>query len=83
LPPLAGVFAIMAVQLDPLSVVYSSFTFATFVLVHVIFWLEPICQFSPPLGEVSVIVDGKEIVKALSLSSCIDELLTSLPLCLY
>ena len=47
----------ICVQLVPLFVVYSIFTFATFVLVHVTAWSVPTCQFSPPFGELTVIAD--------------------------
>jgi hypothetical protein len=54
--PSSGVLAIMLVQLEPLFVEYSIRTVPLVPDdVQVILWLEPTSQFSPPLGEVTVI----------------------------
>jgi len=41
---------------------------------HVIVWLVPCCQLSPPLGAVTVIEGAAEIEKLLSLQSLYTEL---------
>ena len=57
--PSSGVLAITVVQLVPLLVEYSIFTVPLVPdEVQVMFWLEPTCQISPPLGEVTVMVAG-------------------------
>ena len=57
--PSSGVLAIAVVQLVPLLVEYSIFTVPLVPdEVQVMFWMEPTCQTSPPLGEVTVMVAG-------------------------
>ena len=68
LPALAGVEVSTEFQLVPLLVVYSSLTFATFELVHVIFCVAPTIHCSPPFGEVTVTL-GRMIEKTLLLKS--------------
>jgi len=62
---------------------YSIFTLVTPELVQVILCTEPTCQFSPPLGEVTVIVGVGLMVKTLSLSSTTEEKGTSVILTLH
>ena len=54
-----------------------------FVLVQVILFVELTCQFSPPLGDVTVIVGILLIVNTVSLSSLILVLAVSLTLILH
>ena len=68
LPTLAGVEVRMEIQLEPLSVVYSSLTFATLELIHFMVSDFPTIKFSPPFGLLSLTI-GKTIEKTLSLTS--------------
>ena len=68
LPVAAGVDARIEIQFEPLSVVYSSLTFATVELDHVIFCVVPTIHCSPPFGAVTVTF-GRMIEKKLSLTS--------------
>src|SRR5216117_2133321 len=55
LPPAAGVEAVIKIGVTKLSVEYSSFTSASVpAVVHVMFWVEPTPQTSPPTGAVRV-----------------------------
>jgi hypothetical protein len=68
LPP-AGVLAIIVLQLPPLLVVYCSCTFTILALVHVIAFVLPKTNTSPPTGDVSVTLGATLIVKTALLES--------------
>lgn len=74
----AGVLAITALQLDPLSVEYSIFTFAMLLEIHVILCVEPDCHVSPPFGAVTVTAGAARMLKGASLESLTAELEASL-----
>jgi hypothetical protein len=60
--------AVITDQFAP-SVVYSILTFVTLVLVHVMFWVVPAVQDSPPLGEVTTTLADDTIENNSLLSS--------------
>lgn len=83
-PRLALTESFTVVQLFPLFVVNSIFTESIFELLHLIVSTSPTFQFSPPLGEVTVMLWTTTLViaKLLSLISLTVELVTSLILTL-
>ena len=68
-PVAAEVLAVITFHDVPLSVVYSSFTFVTPDEVQVMLCDVLAVNDSPPLGDVTVIVGGGDIVKEASLVS--------------
>jgi hypothetical protein len=56
-PGLAGLLAMMRFHVEPLLVEYSILTFATPEADHVMVWLVPTVQFSPPLGAVTTMAE--------------------------
>jgi len=72
-PSLAVELAMLLFKTPPLYSSMLTFAPGSPLASHVIVWLVPCCQFSPPLGAVTVIDGAAVIEKLLSLQSLYDE----------